>query len=189
MRSSYGHRRTWAWSCHHCLPVRPTIWLRRRPVRVRLLQKLGCLYRRQRQGGLSIPGIQKLSYPGRSPKRVKQIPTYVSCRLTWVLSERPVRSKVVPEGTATLLRTIVAQDFFDADAADAAVKVQDPARFSKASPTFGAGVGRGAGAGLPAGTAVTSAAVPARSARHFLRLSIMQCNNEQSKKYVQRREG
>ena len=82
-------------------------------------------------------------------------------------------SRVVPDGTAILLNTIVAQDFFEADAADAAMKVQDPACFSKTSPTAGAGVGEGAGPGLPAGAAATKARAPARLLRQVLRVGMM----------------
>ena len=38
---------------------------------------------------------------------------------------RPVRSKVVPDGTAILSKTMVAQEVFDLLAAEAAVKVQE----------------------------------------------------------------
>ena len=86
---------------------------------------------------------------------------------------RLVRSSVVPEGTAILLSTMVAQDFLDAEAAEAAVKVQD-ARFSRAFPISGAGVGRGAGAGLPAGIAATRVALLAKARRHALIFNIVQ---------------
>jgi len=54
---------------------------------------------------------------------------------------RPVRSRVVPDGTATLLRTIVAQEALDFEAKEAPVdpeKVQD-ALFSRLGGAVGAG--------------------------------------------------
>ena len=56
-------------------------------------------------------------------------------------------SRVVPEGTAMLFKTMVAQDVLDLLAATASVKVQD-ARFSRATALriFGAAVGIGTAA-------------------------------------------
>lgn len=56
-------------------------------------------------------------------------------------------SRVVPEGTTMLSKTIVAHDAFDLLAAEASVKVQD-ARFSIATAflRLGAGVGIGTAA-------------------------------------------
>ncbi len=68
---------------------------------------------------------------------------------------KPVRSSVVPEGTVTPLRTIVAQDFFDLEAAAAPEepeKVQE-ALFSRSGGAVGAGA---------AGAAATSEAAVAR---------------------------
>ena len=67
----------------------------------------------------------------------------------------PVMSRVVPDGTAMLLRTIVAQDFLEALADAALLNVQE-ARFSKAFPSSGAGVGIGAGAAVTRATAPAS---------------------------------
>jgi len=71
----------------------------------------------------------------------------VPSKITWVPAVSDVRSRVTPEGTATLLRTMVAQDFFDklALAAPAAPENVQVARFSRLGAAVGAGVGNGAG--------------------------------------------
>lgn len=56
----------------------------------------------------------------------------------------PVRSSVVPDGTGTLLRTIVEQDFLDLEAEAALLKVQVVARFARSGAEVGAGAAAGA---------------------------------------------
>ena len=87
--------------------------------------------------------------------------------LTWVPSFSFVRSRVVPDGTVMPDTTIVAQDFFEALTAEAAVNIHD-ARFSRRSPISGAGVGKGTalGSATGAGTAAASAENPARMLRN-----------------------
>jgi hypothetical protein len=63
-----------------------------------------------------------------------------------------VKSRVVPLGTATLERTMVAQEALDLETAAAPVdpeKVQE-ARFSRSGAAVGAGVAAGAAAGAAA---------------------------------------
>ncbi len=57
---------------------------------------------------------------------------------------RPVISRVVPDGTAMLLRTIVEQDSLLADAEAASVNVQDVALSSSFATAVGAGAGAAA---------------------------------------------
>lgn len=98
---------------------------------------------------------------------------------TWVSAVRSVRSSVVPEGTAILSSTMVEQAFFEAEAAEAAVEVQEPARFPKASPI--AGVGRHwTQAGLAARAAATTAAIVANSVRQAFMSNTIEDNNEGS---------
>ena len=72
--------------------------------------------------------------------------------MTWVPDLRPVKSRVVPDGTERALRTMVAQEALDLEAAAAPPdpeKVQAVPRCSiaaRASAGFGAAVGAGAGA-------------------------------------------
>lgn len=68
------------------------------------------------------------------------------------MSAAEVKSRVSPAGTAMLSRTIVAHDFAEALAAEAAVKVQEVALLSKAT-----GAGAAVTAGSAAGAAATSA--------------------------------
>ena len=59
-------------------------------------------------------------------------------------SLRLVRSRVLPAGTATFERTIVAQDFLLAEAADAPLepeKVQVVARLERSAAAVGSGAG------------------------------------------------
>lgn len=66
--------------------------------------------------------------------------------LTCVPEVNFVRSRVSPAGTSILSSTIVAQDFFDALTAEAAVNVHDAARLSRFAS--GEAVTAGAGTGL-----------------------------------------
>ena len=78
-------------------------------------------------------------------------------------SLRPVISRVTPDGTAMLLRTIVEQDSLLADAEAASVNVQDVAL----SSSFATAVGTGAGA-------AATRALHKASRRHALKkLNIM----------------
>ena len=72
--------------------------------------------------------------------------------LTWVPDFKPVKSSVVPDGTAILLSTIVEHDFLLADGEAALVNVQDVAR----SSSLAAGVGAGAGTARTNATLVIS---------------------------------
>lgn len=65
--------------------------------------------------------------------------------LTWVLSFNPVKSRVVPEGTATLERTIVAQEVLDL-LAEAAPFEPEKVQLAARSSMLAALVTRGAGA-------------------------------------------
>jgi len=76
-----------------------------------------------------------------------------------VPSVRPVRSRVVPDGTGMALRTIVAQLVFDLLTCDAAVKVQVVARLPRAAFSR-----LGAAVGLGIGDAVTNTALLRRRA-------------------------
>lgn len=78
-------------------------------------------------------------------------------KITAVPEVRSVRSRVVPDGTAILSRTIVAQSFFDALAAEASVKVQ-LALFCKTA-------GLSCGAAVGVGTAAAKAAALSMSPR------------------------
>lgn len=73
--------------------------------------------------------------------------------LTWVPEFSLVKSSVVPDGTATLLSTIVAHDVLLLEAEAASVKVQVVARSSSLAAAVGAG----------AGTAATSARLALKS--------------------------
>lgn len=61
--------------------------------------------------------------------------------MTCVPEFGPVMSRVVPEGTAILLRTIVEHDFLLAEADAALVKVQEVALSSSLAGAVGAGAG------------------------------------------------
>jgi hypothetical protein len=72
---------------------------------------------------------------------------------------RPVKSNVVPEGTATLERTMVAQDFLDLLAREA------PEEPEKVQDALLARSGAAVGAGAAAGAAATREAVAATRLR------------------------
>jgi len=84
-------------------------------------------------------------------------------------------SRVVPEGTAMLSRTMVAQSFLEAAAAEASVKVQEVARFAAALLRDGAGVGAGMAAGIPT-TEVAQRIVAARAAD--MNFTILVCDDQ-----------
>lgn len=79
----------------------------------------------------------------------------VSPDLTWVPSFRLLRSNVTPEGTATLERTIVAQDFCEALAEAAPLEPEKVqlARFSR----LGAAVMAGSATGVATAQAARAA--------------------------------
>lgn len=90
--------------------------------------------------------------------RYVQPQVVVPWKMTVVSSANLDRSRVVPEGTATLLRTIVAQAVADFEAEAAPVEpenVQLVARFATAG--FGTGVTRGSVAGAAAADAASDA--------------------------------
>lgn len=80
---------------------------------------------------------------------------------TWVPEFKPVRSSVVPEGTATLLRTIVAQEVLDLLASEAPVEPENVHEALLAKS--GAAVGSGAAVAAGAGAANTREAAAMRS--------------------------
>jgi hypothetical protein len=68
--------------------------------------------------------------------------------MTCVPLVRPVKSRVVPDGTTTLLMTMVAQEALDLEAREAPLepeKVQD-ARLARSGAAVGAGMAAGAAA-------------------------------------------
>jgi hypothetical protein len=85
------------------------------------------------------------AYHSSYPKVV--VPSKITC----VPEVRPVRSRVTPDGTATLERTMVAQDALDLLAAEAP---EDPEKVHEALLAR-SGAAVGAGAGTAAGAAAT----------------------------------
>lgn len=70
----------------------------------------------------------------------------VPSKMTWVPVVRPVRSRVVPEGTAMADKTIVAHDALDLEAEAALVNVH-VARLSRRAAAVGAGAATAAAIG------------------------------------------
>ena len=80
----------------------------------------------------------------------------VPSKITWVPELRPVRSRVLPEGTARALRTMVEQEVLDL-LADEAPPEPEKVHVVARSSRFGAAVGAGAAAGAATTTDTVTA--------------------------------